>query len=93
MPPAGYKDQDPVPDKLTLCGLLLALSRIESVPVLRPVLVGANLTPITQLEPAAKLLELVQVVVGVLIENWPDTVKPLNTRLAGLFRGLVIVTL
>jgi len=45
------------------------LSVIERLPVLRPVLVGANLTAIVQLEPAARLLVFVQVVVPVLIAN------------------------
>jgi hypothetical protein len=83
----------PVPDNVMLCGLLLALSVIDRVPVLRPVLVGANLTPIVQLDPAAKLLVLVQLVVAALIENWLDAVKPLSTRWAGLFFGLVTVML
>jgi hypothetical protein len=70
---------------------LVALSVIERLPVLSPVLVGANLTAIVQLDPAARLLELVQVVVAELIENWLDTVKPLSTRLAGLLFGFVTV--
>ena len=83
----------PVPDKATVCGLLLALSVIERLPVLWPVAVGVNLTAIVQLEPADKLLVLLQVVVAVLIANWLETLKPLNTRLARLPLGLVIMML
>jgi hypothetical protein len=85
--------RSPVPDSVTFCGLLLALSLIEREPVVRPGLVGSNRTPIVQLEPGLRLSEAVQVVVAALIENWLDTLKPSNTRRAGLVAGFVIVTL
>jgi hypothetical protein len=46
----------PVPDKLTVCGLLLALSVKVSVPVRAPVAVGVNATLAVQELPAARLL-------------------------------------
>jgi hypothetical protein len=44
----------PVPLKETVCGLLLALSVIVSVPVRLPVAVGVKITLIVQLVPAAR---------------------------------------
>src|SRR5438128_2680724 len=46
----------PTPVRLTLCGLPLALSVILSVPVPVPAAVGAKLTLIAQLVPAATVL-------------------------------------
>jgi hypothetical protein len=90
----GLGDQrNPLPESVTFCGLLLALSLIESEPVARPGLVGSNRTPIAQLEPGLRLPEAVQVVVAALIENWLDTLKPSNTKCAALVAGFVIVTL
>ncbi len=43
----------PVPARLTICGLLLALSVMVTVPVRVPVAVGVNVTLIAQLAPAA----------------------------------------
>ena len=43
----------PVPLRLTVCGLLLALSVSLSVPVRFPVAVGVKVTLIVQLAPAA----------------------------------------
>ena len=45
----------PVPETLTVCGLLGASSVMVSVPVLEPVVVGENVTPTVQLAPAATL--------------------------------------
>jgi hypothetical protein len=42
----------PVPDRLTVRGLVLVLSTTVRVPVLVPCVVGANVTEITQLAPA-----------------------------------------
>jgi hypothetical protein len=50
----------PVPVRLELCGLLLALSVTFNFPVLVPTAVGLNTTPIVQLALAARLV--VQVV-------------------------------
>jgi hypothetical protein len=45
-----------VPLKLTVCGLLLALSAMERLPVTAPVAAGAaNVTLIVQAAPAPKL--------------------------------------
>ena len=46
----------PVPAKLTVCGLPVALSVIESFPVTLPVAVGLNVTLMVQLAPAARLV-------------------------------------
>ena len=46
----------PVPLSVTLCGLPVALSAIESVPVREPVVVGLNVTLTVQFAPAAKLV-------------------------------------
>jgi len=45
----------PVPVRLTVCGLPLALSVTVSAPVRVPVAVGVNVTLIVQLAPAATL--------------------------------------
>jgi len=45
----------PLPDKLTVCGLPVALSVIDSVPVLVPVVVGVKVTLIVQLAPVLSL--------------------------------------
>lgn len=45
----------PVPVKLTVCGLFVALSATESIPVSEPTAVGANATWIMQLPPATRL--------------------------------------
>ena len=46
----------PVPIKLAVCGLLLALSVTVKVPLRVPVAVGVNVTLIVQLAPAATLV-------------------------------------
>ena len=61
----------PVPVKPTVCGLLGALSAIESVPVRWPAAVGVNVTAIVQLAPAAT--ELPQALV---CAKSPDAVTP-----------------
>jgi hypothetical protein len=48
--------QSPVPVKLAVCGLLLALSLTLSSPVLVPVSVGVNVTPIVHFALAARLV-------------------------------------
>lgn len=45
----------PVPLRLTVCGLLVALSVKVNVPVVAPVAVGVNVTPTEQVPPAATL--------------------------------------
>jgi hypothetical protein len=52
---AGDPLDVPEPIRLTVCGLLLALSLTVIVPVSVPVVVGLNVTLIVQLAPAAKL--------------------------------------
>jgi hypothetical protein len=54
---------EPEPDRLTVCGLLEALSAKVRVPVAAPTAVGENVTPTWQRAPAARL------VVQVLIET------------------------
>ena len=56
----GDRSYLPVPVRLDVCGLLLALSLTASVPVLVPVVVGVNVTLTVHLLLAAKLV--VQVV-------------------------------
>jgi len=46
----------PVPVRVTVCGLFRALSVKVSVPVAAPIAVGENVTPTTQLAPAAMLV-------------------------------------
>ena len=43
----------PVPERLTTCGLPVALSVIVNVPLMAPVVVGVNVTLIVQVAPAA----------------------------------------
>jgi hypothetical protein len=43
----------PVPESVTVCGLLPALSETVIAPVLSPATVGVNVTLIVQLAPAA----------------------------------------
>jgi hypothetical protein len=45
----------PVPDRGTICGLLMALSTMTSVAVLVPTTAGVNVTVIVQLPPPATL--------------------------------------
>ena len=52
---ADRPDSEPVPDKLTICGVVLALSVIVRVPVLVPIAVGVKVTEIVQLFPPARV--------------------------------------
>jgi hypothetical protein len=45
----------PVPPRLTVCGLPVALSVMEIVPVSAPSAVGVNVTLMAQFAPAARL--------------------------------------
>ena len=63
-PPAGtvgftgvtaMESREPVPDRLVVCGLVLASSVTVSVPALVPSAVGVKLTEILQLAPAARV--------------------------------------
>jgi hypothetical protein len=45
----------PVPERLAVCGLFVALSVTVNVPLRAPVAVGVNVTLIVQLAPAATL--------------------------------------
>lgn len=47
---------EPLPPKLTICGLVAALSVIVRVPVLLPATVGVKAILIAQVAPAAKLV-------------------------------------
>jgi hypothetical protein len=51
----------PVPDKATVCGLLLAVSVNVSVALRAPMAVGANVTETVQLAPAANVLGQLEV--------------------------------
>jgi hypothetical protein len=51
-------DAAPVPVKVTICGLVLALSVMVNVPLSGPVVVGAKLTLMVQFVPAARVEEL-----------------------------------
>jgi hypothetical protein len=53
--------QSPVPVRLDVCGLLLALSLTVSVPVAEPVAVGENVTLIVQLSLLFSVVEQVVV--------------------------------
>jgi hypothetical protein len=70
----------PVPDKLTVCGLLEALSEIESVPVRAPAAVGAKTTPIWQVFPAANVAPQGVLPVAVLVAKLALVVMPEITR-------------
>jgi len=63
-----------VPDKLTVCGLLTALSPRLSVPLALPLTVGANVTPIVHRALAA--MPLPQVLVA--IANGPLALTPVK---------------
>jgi hypothetical protein len=67
----------PLPLKLTVCGLLLALSVTVTVPVACPVLVGLKVTEIAQLLPA--FTELPQVLVSA---KGPEMVMLVMVRVA-----------
>jgi hypothetical protein len=78
------------PVRLTVWGLLPALSRIFRLPVTVAVELGWKRTPIEQLAPAASVLPVVHVVA--LDEKWVGNVNPLMTKTALLVDGFVTVT-
>jgi hypothetical protein len=85
----------PVPVRLEVCGLLLALSLTFNVPVLVPVAVGLNTTLIVQLDLAARLV--VQVVVETLKSPLVEITMLLSVTFCLLvrvntFAGLVVPT-
>ena len=85
----------PVPVRLEVCGLLVALSATFNVPVLVPVAVGVNVTLILQLDLAARLA--VQVVVETLKSPVVEIAMLLRVTLCLLarvntFAGLVVPT-
>ena len=49
------ESSEPVPDRLTVCGLVLASSVTVSIPALVPSEVGVKLAEILQLAPAARV--------------------------------------
>ena len=53
--PGGVAAGTPVPLKLTVCGLLLALSYINNDELRGPVALGLNVTAIVQFAPTARL--------------------------------------
>ena len=55
--------EEPVPVRLTVCGLFVALSLNVSVPAREPVAAGENVTPIVQVAPAAILAPQVLVAI------------------------------
>jgi hypothetical protein len=59
----------PTPDRLTLCGLLRALSLIENVPVSVPGVVGRKFREYAQLDLGVRLLPFAQVVPVMEIEK------------------------
>ena len=56
LPPVIHLAAIPVPVSDTVCGLPVALSTTESVPVLVPTAVGVNVTLIVQNAPIARLV-------------------------------------
>ena len=70
----------PVPLKLTVCGLPLALSVSVRLPDWLPVAVGVNVTLITQLLPAATGAVVLQVVPLAAIAKSPVTVMPVKVK-------------
>ena len=84
----------PVPVRLTVCGLLLALSVIVSVPGCEPVVVGLNVTLTVQVPWAANELPHVFVctyAVGVVIDEMLTAVGCLLLTVT-VFAALVVVT-
>ncbi len=62
-PEAGEMEKSvPIPESETICGLLVALSTMTSVPVMLPAAVGLNVTVIVQFAPPATLVP--QVLLG-----------------------------
>jgi hypothetical protein len=65
----------PVPDSVTFCGLLEALSLIESVPVRDPAAVGVKTTPIWQVFPPANVAPQGVLPVAVLVAKSPAVTR------------------
>jgi hypothetical protein len=82
----------PVPVKLTVCGLPLALSVMVTAPVRDPAAVGVKVTLIVQFEPAATLV--VQVFVEAGIEKSPESVpvRVMLVKVSEAFPVLLMVT-
>ena len=78
----------PVPLRLTVCGLLIALSAKVSVPVAAPAAAGVKLTPTVQLAPAA--MPAPQVLLEMAKGPPAGTEMPVNVR--AVLRRLVTVT-
>jgi hypothetical protein len=72
----------PVPLKLNVCGLLLALSVNERLPETAPIAVGVNVTATVQEPEAGTRLEVEQVVPEVVIAKGPVVLIAVNVRLA-----------
>jgi hypothetical protein len=72
----------PVPLKLTVCGLPLALSVNESVPEAEPPEVGAKMTATVHVDPAVTGFEVEQVVPELAMAKGPVTVIAVKVRFA-----------
>jgi hypothetical protein len=72
----------PVPVKVTVCGLLPALSANERLPEFVPTAVGVKVSDTVQEPDAATGLEVEQVVPEAAMANGPDTPIAVNVRLA-----------
>jgi len=70
----------PVPLKLTVCGLPLALSVSVRLPERLPVAVGVNITLITQLPPAATIVLVLQLVPLADTAKSPIAAMPVKVR-------------
>ena len=77
----------PVPVRFAVCGLLRPLSVRLNVPVLVPVAVGVNVTPIAQLPPGARVVEHVVVEIAM-----PVTVTVCLLVKVNVFDALVVPT-
>lgn len=78
----------PVPDRLTDCGLLIALSAKLSVPAAAPRAAGVNVTPTVQFAPAA--MPVPQVLLE--IANGPPAGTEMPVKVSVVLRRLVTVT-
>jgi hypothetical protein len=77
---------EPVPLRLTDCGLVTALSVNASEPARAPVVVGAKVTPTAQFAPAAMLVP------HVLLEIAKSPVAVMLLKFSAVFRWFVTVT-
>jgi hypothetical protein len=78
----------PVPLRLTVWGLLIALSAKVSVPVTAPSAAGVMVTPTTQVAPAARLAPHVLLA----IVNGPPDGTEMPVKVSAVLRRLVTVT-